>query len=136
MTARIDYKILASALQMSESEVRSLVEKSAKPDVKSTPVESPKPFLQERKITLYHSDFLTAAFLPDESVDLTVTSPPYNVGIDYSAHDDAHEYEQYLRFSEQWLKQVYRVTRPDGRLCMKIFLWTKTKVANKAFVPI
>lgn len=120
MTARIDYKILASALQMSESEVRLLVEKNAKPDTESAPAESPKPFLQERNIILYHSDFLTAGFLADESVDLTVTSPPYNVGIDYSTHDDAHEYEQYLHFSEQWLRQAYRVTRPDGRLCMNI----------------
>lgn len=77
-------------------------------------------FLQRYNTTLYHADFLTSQALADESVDLIVTSPPYNVGIEYSTHDDAHTYEAYLAFSEQWLTQAYRVSRPDGRLCMNI----------------
>ncbi|MBO9308825.1 MAG: site-specific DNA-methyltransferase [Chloroflexi bacterium] len=77
-------------------------------------------FLQAHRTTLYHADFLTSQALADESVDLIVTSPPYNVGIAYSSHDDAQDYEAYLDFSEKWLTHAYRLSRPDGRLCMNI----------------
>ncbi|MCS6835932.1 MAG: site-specific DNA-methyltransferase [Anaerolineae bacterium] len=78
------------------------------------------PFFSAQNLQIYHDDFLTSDVLPDESVDLIVTSPPYNVGIGYSTHDDAHEYRDYLALSEAWLKQAYRVSRPDGRLCVNI----------------
>lgn len=52
---------------------------------------------------------------------LTVTSPPYNVGLAYGDDvDDAGSYEDYLDFSRKWLENVYRWTAPAGRLCLNI----------------
>ncbi len=52
---------------------------------------------------------------------LTVTSPPYNVGLAYGEDvDDGGSYEEYLAFSRKWLANCFRWTAPRGRLCMNI----------------
>jgi site-specific DNA-methyltransferase (adenine-specific) len=58
--------------------------------------------------------------LPEESIDLIVTSPPYNVGIDYDSHDDRMTMEDYWVFTEQWLAQSYRLLKNDGRVAINI----------------
>ncbi len=58
--------------------------------------------------------------LPEGSVDLVVTSCPYGVGIDYDVHDDDVEFEDYKIFSRDWLLQVYRVLKDDGRIALNI----------------
>jgi len=56
-------------------------------------------------IKLINDDFLNVD-LPKESIDLIVTSPPYNVGINYGQHDDSIPYEEYLNWTRQWLKKA------------------------------
>lgn len=51
-------------------------------------------------------------------IDLTVTSPPYNVGMDYNSRDDNFEYDSYLEFSRQWISNVYKWTKATGRFCL------------------
>jgi site-specific DNA-methyltransferase (adenine-specific) len=58
--------------------------------------------------------------LPESSVDLLVTSPPYNVGIDYDTHDDNQSMEDYWRFTEDWLTQSFRILKDDGRIAINI----------------
>ena len=56
----------------------------------------------------------------DESIDLCVTSPPYNVGIEYDVHNDTLRLEDYMQFSKDWLTEVYRVLKPEGRIAVNI----------------
>ena len=58
--------------------------------------------------------------LPESSIDLIVTSPPYGVGIAYDVHDDDVYFEEYLKFSENWLTQAFRVLKDDGRVAINI----------------
>lgn len=58
--------------------------------------------------------------LPESTVDLVVTSPPYNVGIDYDSHDDRMTMEDYWEFTEQWLSKAYRLLKDDGRIAINI----------------
>jgi site-specific DNA-methyltransferase (adenine-specific) len=58
--------------------------------------------------------------LPESTVDLVVTSPPYNVGIDYDSHDDRMTMENYWRWTEQWLTQAYRLLKDDGRVAINV----------------
>lgn len=60
------------------------------------------------------------ATMPENSIDLIVTSPPYSVGIDYDTYDDNTTIEKYLDFSEQWLSESYRVLKDDGRICINL----------------
>jgi site-specific DNA-methyltransferase (adenine-specific) len=60
------------------------------------------------------------AEMPEASVDLIVTSPPYGVGIAYDSFNDDLEFEQYKVFSASWLREAYRVLKDDGRIALNI----------------
>ena len=64
--------------------------------------------------------------LKKESIDLTVTSPPYNVGMKYNGDEntDLLSYDEYMKFTKKWLKNVYYWTVDTGRLCLNIGLDT------------
>ncbi len=76
--------------------------------------------LVEPECRLYQADTLKADFIAEESVDLIVTSPPYNVQLEYNSHEDDMSYESYLEFSEAWLSKCYEWLKSDGRLCLNI----------------
>ena len=58
--------------------------------------------------------------LNDNSVDLYVTSPPYNVGINYDVHKDNEPMEDYFMWCKKWLSEVYRTLKEDGRIALNI----------------
>src|SRR5262245_46357772 len=60
------------------------------------------------------------ARLPEASVDLVVTSPPYNLGIKYGEYDDRLARDNYLAWSLKWAKQVHRVLRDDGSFFLNV----------------
>lgn len=68
------------------------------------------------------------AELPDDSVHLMVTSPPYNVGKEYDADFTLEEYLGFLR--RAW-KEVYRVMVPGGRVCINI-----ANLGRKPYIPL
>jgi site-specific DNA-methyltransferase (adenine-specific) len=58
--------------------------------------------------------------LPDECVDLVVTSPPYNLGIAYGKYSDRQDRQSYLRWCGKWAAQVRRVLKPDGSFFLNV----------------
>ena len=58
--------------------------------------------------------------LPEGSVDLVVTSPPYNCGIKYDMHIDNLPMNQYWDWTREWLKETYRLIKDDGRVSINI----------------
>jgi site-specific DNA-methyltransferase (adenine-specific) len=60
------------------------------------------------------------AHLGAESVDLVVTSPPYNLGIGYSEYDDGQGRDAYLDWSREWAGEVKRVLSEDGSLFLNV----------------
>src|SRR5215213_4173641 len=60
------------------------------------------PYYHDELVAVYHADATDLSFLVEGSVQLVVTSPPYNLGKDYgSARDDA-TYQEYLGWVEMW----------------------------------
>lgn len=58
---------------------------------------------------------------PDACIDLTITSPPYNVGKDYGKDfSDTKQSDDYFSIIKNVMKEVYRVTRIGGRICLNI----------------
>src|ERR1041385_4289948 len=49
-----------------------------------------------------------------QSVDVVVTSPPYNLDKDYSAYDDDKSAVEYLEWWESWALEIRRVLKPGG----------------------
>lgn len=55
--------------------------------------------------------------LPNDHVDLTITSPPYNIGKEYEAKLSLPEY---ILWCGEWLREIFRVTKPDGSLWLNL----------------
>jgi site-specific DNA-methyltransferase (adenine-specific) len=96
---------------------------------------TPNVYYAEGLITLHHGDCLEVmAEMPDESIDIVVTSPPYNMGLvpggngrgmdrpgannkagrvrdGYGAHGDAMEQSAYDAWQRQVLAECWRVSR-------------------------
>lgn len=72
--------------------------------------------------------------LPDKSVDLCVTSPPYNLGIDYNGQDDYLELDVYYSWCNDWLLEIYRLLKDNGRLALNHYLSCGT--ANRRYAPL
>ena len=77
-------------------------------------------FYNFEDITIYNDDVLKFSGLPDSSIDLIITSPPYNVDIHYNSNNDDMRYEEYLLFTKKWLRKCYKLSRDDGRFCLNI----------------
>jgi len=58
--------------------------------------------------------------LEPHSVDVIVTSPPYNIGIQYSRYQDALSASEYLAWTDTWVAAAARVLRPDGSLFLNV----------------
>jgi len=66
--------------------------------------------------------------LPDNSIHLMVTSPPYNVGKEY---DENLTLEEYLAFLRRVWSETYRVLVPGGRICINV-----ANLGRKPYIPI
>jgi len=58
--------------------------------------------------------------LAEGSVDIVVTSPPYNLGISYGKYSDHQDRRSYLGWCGEWAGQVRRLLRPDGSFFLNI----------------
>ena len=88
--------------------------------------ENPVPMEYVDKIFCKSSESM--AELPDHSVHLMVTSPPYNVGKEY---DRDATLEEYLEFLGRVWREVHRVLVPGGRACVNI-----ANLGRKPYIPL
>jgi site-specific DNA-methyltransferase (adenine-specific) len=58
--------------------------------------------------------------LPAHSIDLVVTSPPYNLGVRYSKFSDRTNRSAYLRWCKTWAVEIARVLRRDGSFFLNV----------------
>lgn len=71
-------------------------------------------------VRIYQGDARHLDMLTEASVHLTVTSPPYNVGIAYGTHDDALPMDEWKSLLTEAWQECYRVTVPGGRLAVVV----------------
>ena len=79
-----------------------------------------KVFFENERSKIINDDVLATEEISNESIDLIVTSPPYNVDIKYNNHNDNLSYEEYLEFSRKWMIRCYNWLKKDGRFCLNI----------------
>jgi len=58
--------------------------------------------------------------ISDASIDLVVTSPPYNLGIAYSGYSDQQDREGYLDWCQEWAAALRRTLAPTGSLFLNL----------------
>ncbi len=82
-----------------------------------------KHFNSRAKVILYPgdaNDFLCT--LPDDSVHLIVTSPPYNIGKPYESRVTINNY---LDVQSRIISELCRVLRKDGSICWQVGTYVK-----------
>ena len=75
--------------------------------------------------------------LPAGSVDAIVTSPPYNLGIQYSTYDDTIPRDRYLAWTAEWVKRAAGALSASGSLFLNVGAkptdpWTAIDIAQAA----
>ena len=75
--------------------------------------------------------------MPEASVDVIVTSPPYNLGIRYGTYRDTLAPDEYLQWTSAWVAAAARVLKPSGSLFLNVGAkpsdpWTALDVAQAA----
>lgn len=86
--------------------------------IKTTP--ESKVYFCDKGITILNDNIITTKIVEHESVDLIITSPPYNVDIKYNSHNDEMPYYEYLNFTREWIRKCYELLKEDGRFCLNI----------------
>jgi len=86
--------------------------------IRETSSKYQKIFLKERNLYLIQGDVLKNNLFNKEFADLIITSPPYNVDIKYNSHKDDISYNEYLEFSEKWMDNCFKWSKPEGRFAL------------------
>jgi len=73
---------------------------------------------------------------PDKSIDIVVTSPPYNIGLKYHKYKDKKPREQYLEWIYDIFVELKRVLKDDGHIFLNMGYtnkdpWISIEVALK-----
>lgn len=104
-------------------------------------LQQPCSVLEKSKITqqkAIQAECVTAmAAMDPSSVDVVVTSPPYNLCIDYGSYSDNLPYETYLSWFEEIMVNIKRVLKDNGSLFLNVGSsckqpWISTDVASQA----
>ena len=73
------------------------------------------------KFDLHRQDCIKGmSRLGDESVDLVVTSPPYNLGIGYGKYSDRQDRQSYLRWCRGWAAHIRRILKLNGSFFLNV----------------
>lgn len=90
-----------------------------------------KRYKDSNRVTLFNGDCIKLLKnLPNESVDLVVTSPPYCIG---KAYEDPHDdIETFKTQHTNMFDELYRVVKPGGSICWQVGY----HVSEKCVVPL
>ena len=79
-----------------------------------------KPFFKTKFVEIYNTDSQDLSFIPNNSVNLIITSPPYNTGMPYAEYNDERPKEDYLQMLKNVFKECYRVLIKGGKICVVV----------------
>lgn len=77
--------------------------------------------LSNRESGIYHTDCISGMQkILDGGVDLVFADPPFNIGYKYDVYEDKLAADEYLQWSEDWMREVYRILKSDGSFWLAI----------------
>lgn len=92
-----------------------------------------KPYFQTDNCLIYNLDCLEGMKkLPNEIINLTVTSPPYNIGKEY---EEILSLDEYLTWCKRWIQQIYRLTTSNGAFWLNLGYISIPKRAKAIPIP-
>ena len=78
------------------------------------------PHSQIGNISIVHGSSTDPTLFDGEFIDLIVTSPPYNVGIEYDSNDYEIIYSDYMDFNRRWMTNCYNWSNPHARMLLNV----------------
>jgi adenine-specific DNA-methyltransferase len=77
-----------------------------------------KPFSEGDGYAIYCTDCADAMKrLAKEVIDLTITSPPYNIGKEYESEKPIQDY---IEWCEDWMREIHRLTKSEGAFWLNL----------------
>lgn len=82
------------------------------------PVSIEEEYVPDAEVVYYHGDCMDLLpEIPDETVQLVVTSPPYNIGKEYESKKPLDKYKKHQK---KVIKECLRVLKPEGSICWEV----------------
>ena len=72
--------------------------------------------IQEMNIIYNEDCILGMKNIPNESVDIIICDPPYNIGKDFGNNSDKQKMDEYLLWCDNWIAECLRILKPQGTL--------------------
>ena len=104
------------------------------------PALPPKPYAEltrgRSRLRFFHGDAVNVLQqFPAASVDVLVTSPPYNLGIQYRSYDDGRPRDEYLAWTGEWIRAARAALSESGSLFLNVGAkpkdpWTALDIAQ------
>lgn len=106
-----------SALKTKEKKKRKVIKipKSKKKTI-SVKMENTKISLQKKQSIHCEDCIKGMEKLLDNSVDIIICDPPYNIGKDFGNNKYKEPMDEYLKWCDSWLKECIRILKPTGTL--------------------
>ena len=83
----------------------------------ATPIQVSDEKEESTREEIIHGDTLhVLPTLEDNSAQIIIADPPYNIGKDFGNDSDKQPMEEYLTWSEKWIKECLRVLKPNGTM--------------------
>lgn len=76
--------------------------------------------MKAEMINIYNKSSESMNELPDESVHMVITSPPYNCDVPYGVYNDSQDFNDYLSMLSRVWTECDRVLAPGGRICVNV----------------
>ena len=70
--------------------------------------------------------------IEDNSIDVIIADPPYNIGKDFGNDSDKQVMSEYYEWNKLWISECYRVLKPNG----SIFIYGFSEILAQIFVNI
>jgi len=72
--------------------------------------------------------------LSSETIDIIICDPPYNIGKDFGNNSDKQEFNTYIAWCDEWIRECLRVLKPHGTMYIYGFSETLAFIRTQTHV--
>ena len=100
-------------------EIKIIIKKIHKKEPEKEPEKQPEkePYINEKINTIQNEDCISGIQnINDNTVDIIICDPPYNIGKDFGNNSDKQDFDDYLVWCDKWINECVRILKPHGTL--------------------
>ncbi len=115
-------RILRMVQDAPDKRLKRIIREAELATMRSTPTPSRNGKAKDADIQVWCGDCLTAmrSRIGDATISTVVTSPPYNIGVQYNRYQDDRPHDEYLDWLDEVFQEVKRVLADDGSFFLNV----------------